>query len=97
MIGLAGAVAGTLGGYLLAEPGLFSALGGRPLVDWLFHQITGDPLYPPRMFLVGGVQPIFGWKVGLYAGAAVLISLLAAAYPALWAGSREPLEALRDE
>jgi hypothetical protein len=33
----------------------------------------------------------------LYAGAAVAISLLAAAYPALWAGAREPIEALRDE
>ena len=29
--------------------------------------------------------------------AAALIALLAALYPALWAGYREPMEALRDE
>ncbi len=95
IIGLAGSALGLGAGYALAEPGLFFA-DGRPLVDYLHREIMGEPLYPPRMFLVGGVKPIFGAKVLIYALGATLISVLAAAYPAIWAGTREPVEALQN-
>ncbi len=96
IIGLAGSVLGLAGGYALSEPGLFFD-GGRPLVDVLHERILGEPLYPPRMFLVGGVKPIFGPKVLLYALGATVISVLAALYPAVWAGTREPVEVLQHE
>ncbi|MCX7933654.1 MAG: hypothetical protein N3A66_00160, partial [Planctomycetota bacterium] len=95
-IGLAGTAFGTLAGYLLAEPGLFFS-NERPLIDWIFERFTGHPLYPVRMFEITGFQPIFGSKVIYYAAGALVVSLLAALYPAVWAGLRQPIQSLREE
>ena len=95
-IGFAGAALGTLAGYLLAQPGIFFA-GERPLVDWIFEKFTGHPLYPVRMFEIAGFRPIFGPKAAYYAAGALVVSLLAALYPAVWAGLRQPIQSLREE
>jgi len=50
-----------------------------------------------RMFEIAGFQPIFGPKAAYYAVGALLVSLLAALYPAVWAGLRQPIQSLREE
>ncbi len=73
----------------------------RPRVDRYYEQLTGQPLYPPRMFGVadeaGLPTVIYPWKLGLYFAAAIIVSVLAALYPALWAAWREPMSALRED
>jgi len=73
----------------------------RPRVDRGYEWVTGQPLYPPRLFGVdadGGLPiVIYKWKLALYAGVGLLVALLAAAYPAGWAACREPVAALREE
>lgn len=94
-IGIAGTLLGLAGGYCVAEPGLFFVK--RPLLDVVFEYITGHPLYPPHMFGIEELPILIkAWKVLAYAAASVLLSVLAAAYPAFCAGRREPMEALRD-
>lgn len=72
----------------------------RPRIDIYYEAVTGQPLYPPRMFGTAGEAGlptvIYPWKLGLYFLAAVLVSVLAALYPAAWAAWREPMSALRD-
>lgn len=72
----------------------------RPRIDRWYEAVTGQPLYPPRMFGVadeaGLPTVIYPWKLALYFLAAVLVSVLAAAYPAAWAACREPMSALRE-
>lgn len=72
----------------------------RPRVDLYYEAITGQPLFPPRMFGVadeaGLPTVIYPWKLALYFLAAVLVSVLAALYPAAWAAWREPMTALRE-
>lgn len=72
----------------------------RPRIDRYYEAITGQPLYPPRMFGVadeaGLPTVIYPWKLALYFAAAVLVSVLAAVYPAAWAACREPMSALRE-
>lgn len=74
--------------------------GRRPRIDRWYEAVTGQPLYPPRMFGVadeaGLPTVVYPWKLGLYFLAAVLVSVLAAAYPAAWAACREPMSALRE-
>lgn len=86
IIGLMGAVLGVASGY---------AVGLHINGIWKFF--TGEALYPPHMFRTV-VQPVIHvHKVAIYAGGAVLISVLSALYPAISAGCREPVDALRDE
>jgi lipoprotein-releasing system permease protein len=77
-----------------------SGAGRRPRVDRYYEGLTGDPLFPPRMFGVaseaGLPVVIYPWKLALYFIAAVLVSVLAALYPAVWAAWREPMTALRE-
>lgn len=72
----------------------------RPRVDLYYEALTGQPLFPPRMFGVaeetGLPTVIYPWKLALYFAAAVLVSVLAALYPAAWAAWREPMTALRE-
>lgn len=72
----------------------------RPRIDRWYEEIAGQPLYPPRMFGVadeaGLPTVIYPWKLALYFAAAVLVSVLAAVYPAAWAACREPMSALRE-
>ncbi len=78
-----------------------SAADRRPRIDRWYEALTGQPLYPPRMFGVadeaGLPTVIYPWKLALYFLAAVAVSVLAAAYPAAWAACREPMTALREE
>ena len=72
----------------------------RPRIDRWYEVVTGQPLFPPRMFGVadeaGLPTVIYPWKLALYFAAAVLVSVLAAVYPAAWAACREPMSALRE-
>lgn len=72
-----------------------------PRIDAYFEKITGTPMYPPRMYGIQGAKGLpvkLTWpKIRLYVLGAVLISVLAAAYPALLAGRVEPVEALHNE
>ncbi len=72
----------------------------RPRIDRWYEAVTGQPLYPPRMFGVadeaGLPTVIFPWKLAVYFLAAVAVSVLAAVYPAAWAACREPMSALRE-
>ncbi len=72
----------------------------RPRIDRYYEAVTGQPLYPPRMFGVadeaGLPTVIYPWKLALYFAAAVAVSVLAALYPAAWAACREPMSALRE-
>ncbi len=76
------------------------AAGRRPRIDRYYERITGQPLYPPRMFGIadeaGLPTVIHPWKLALYFFAAVLVAVLAAVYPAAWAAWREPMSALRE-
>ncbi|MCC8180127.1 MAG: ABC transporter permease [Planctomycetes bacterium] len=77
-----------------------SASDRRPRIDRWYEALTGQPLYPPRMFGVeneaGLPTVIYPWKLGLYFAVAVLVAVLAALYPAAWAAWREPMTALRE-
>lgn len=85
-IGLMGVILGVGAGYLV----------GLNLSDiWEF--LTGQPFYSPQLFGHTSPPVIYAWKVSIYAGAALFISLLSALYPALSAGCREPVTALKDE
>ncbi len=85
-IGLMGVILGVGAGYLV----------GLNLSDiWEF--LTGQPFYSPQLFGHTSPPVIYAWKVAIYAGAALFISLLSALYPALSAGCREPVTALKDE
>ena len=89
------------GGAIAREPGVGeSASDRRPRIDRYYEAVTGDPLYPPRMFGVadeaGLPTVVYPWKLALYFAAAVLVSVLAALYPAAWAACREPMSALRE-
>ena len=105
MIGVVGAGLGTAGGYFLTGHTTVQSanLPDRvaPRIDAYWEQVTGYPLYPPRMFGVQGAKglpvKVNHIKVLLYVIGAIMISVLAAVYPAVWAGLREPVEALRDE
>ena len=72
----------------------------RPRIDRYYEIVTGQPLYPPRMFGIadeaGLPTVIYPWKLALYFTAAVVVSVLAALYPAAWAACREPMSALRE-
>ncbi|MCC8115613.1 MAG: FtsX-like permease family protein [Planctomycetes bacterium] len=74
--------------------------GRRPRIDRWYEAVTGQPLYPPRMFGIadeaGLPTVIYPWKLLLYFLAAVVVSVLAAVYPAAWAACREPMSALRE-
>lgn len=78
-----------------------NAADRRPRIDRWYEALTGQPLYPPRMFGVadeaGLPTVIYPWKLALYFMAAVVVSVLAALYPAAWAACREPMSALREE
>ena len=77
-----------------------NASSRRPRIDKYYEQLTGQPLYPPRMFGIadeaGLPTVIYPWKLAIYFFAAVLVSVLAALYPAAWAAWREPMTSLRE-
>ena len=86
LIGAAGTAIGVAAGYLVGEN-----------INAIWRFCTGTDLYPPHMF-GHSIEPVIRLpKVLLYAAVTVLISVVSALYPALSAGLREPLEALRDE
>lgn len=103
LIGLAGAAIGTAAGCLLLSetapaPDAFDGDPGRVRIDLLYEKITGEPMYPLRMFGVGGLTvDVRPWKVAGYAAGAVLVAVLAGLYPALWAASREPARVMVGE
>ncbi len=85
-IGLMGVILGVGAGYLV----------GLNLSDiWEF--LTDQPFYSPQLFGHTSPPVIYTWKVAIYAGAALFISLLSALYPAFSAGCREPVTALKEE
>ena len=89
------------GGAVATPPKAWEkAADRRPRVDRYYEAVTGQPLYPPRMFGIadeaGLPTVVYPWKLALYFAAAVLVSVLAALYPALWAAWREPMSALRE-
>ncbi len=87
IIGVKGSILGVAGGY---------AVGYN--IDEIWTFFTGHPPYPPHLFEIEGMPVVIhAWKVALYVVAANLLAVLAALYPAAWAGLREPVEALRDE
>lgn len=109
MIGLVGSAIGLAGGTFLTSHTTVASVdeNGKPYervtprVDAYYEAITGQPMYPPRMFGIQGAKglpvKLTWWKIRWYVAGAVLISVLAAAYPAVWAGRVEPVEALHDE
>ncbi len=89
------------GGAIVAPLGAREkAADRRPRIDRYYEAVTGQPLYPPRMFGIteeaGLPVVVYPWKLALYFFAAVLVAILAALYPAVWAAWREPMAALRD-
>jgi ABC-type lipoprotein release transport system permease subunit len=84
-----------------ALSGLEKASDRRPRIDAYYEAMTGQPLYPPRMFGISGEAGlpmlIHPWKLALYFASAVLVAVFAAAYPATWAACREPMSALRED
>ncbi len=85
-IGLMGGVIGVGAGYLV---------GYNLSSIWEFF--TGQPFYSPQLFGHTSPPVIYTWKVCIYAGSALLISLVSALYPAVSAGCREPVTALKEE
>ncbi|MFH0910487.1 MAG: FtsX-like permease family protein [Planctomycetota bacterium] len=86
-MGLAGAVLGAAGGVAFA-----------PHVGSAYEWVTGSPLYPPYLFGVKTLPIAIAYdKVVIRSLAAVLMAFLASLPPAIWAGYRPPLEALRHE
>lgn len=87
-------------GLIIGVLGVILGVGGGYVVGYNINEIwrffTGMDLYPPRMFGHASQPVIYTWKVALYAGGAIFISVLSALYPAIWAGCREPVESLRD-
>lgn len=77
-----------------------TAADRRPRIDRWYEMVTGQPLFPPRMFGTAGEAGlptvIYPWKLAIYFAAAVVVSVLAALYPALWAAWREPMTAMRE-
>ena len=77
-----------------------SEAGRRPRIDRYYEAVTGQPLYPPRMFGIadeaGLPIVIYPWKLAIYFFAAIFVSIIAALYPAFWAARREPMSALRE-
>lgn len=86
IMGAMGTVLGVAGGYIVGLN-----------INGIWEFVTGEPLYPPHMFGTVSEPVILPHKVATYALGAMLISVLSALYPAIWAGCREPVEALRDE
>ncbi len=86
-MGLVGAVAGAAGG-----------LAPAPNISEVYDILFGTPLYPPHLFGVEN-RPVHidMTKVVIRTLAAVLLSVAATFPTALWAGFRQPLEALRHE
>lgn len=86
-IGLAGAVLGVGIGVPLAIH-----------INEIWEFFTGQKLYAPHGFGLSGGMPvvIHAWKTAVYAGAAVLIAVLASLAPATWASRRRPIQALQD-
>lgn len=90
------------GGGAIATPlrAYETASDRRPRIDRYYERVTGQPLYPPRMFGIadeaGLPTVMYPWKLALYFAAAVTVSVLAALYPAAWAACREPMSALRE-
>jgi ABC-type transport system, involved in lipoprotein release, permease component len=96
-----GALRFAAGGAVATPLGATEKAGDRrPRIDRYYEAVTGQPLYPPRMFGVAGEAGlptvVYPWKLALYFLAAVLVSVLAALYPAMWAAWREPMSALRE-
>ena len=86
LIGVMGVALGVGAGYLV----------GLNLSEiWEF--LTGQPFYSPQLFGHTSPPVIYVWKVAVYAAAALVISLLSALYPAVSAGCREPVTALKEE
>lgn len=85
-IGVMGLILGIGAGY---------AVGINLSEIWEFF--TGQPFYSPQLFGHTSPPVIYPWKVAIYAGAALFISLLSALYPAISAGCREPVTALKEE
>lgn len=87
ILGICGTVLGSIGGCLFA-----------PHVSAAYEYLTGSPLYPPHLF---GAEELYIYidylKVILRSLAAILVSVFASIPAAIWAGAREPLEALRHE
>ncbi|MDR3211272.1 MAG: FtsX-like permease family protein [Planctomycetota bacterium] len=89
------------GGAVATPPHPWERLSDRrPRLDRYYQTLSGEPLYPPRMFGVSGEAGlpvvIYPWKLGLYFLAVLVVSSLAALYPALSAAWREPVTALRE-
>lgn len=90
----AGAFIGITGAALGAAGGVGLALHINEVYAFLF----GEPLYPPYLFGIEGMPVhLDSTAVTLRAAAAGLMSLLATVPVAVWAGFRQPLEALRHE
>ncbi|MBN1256838.1 MAG: ABC transporter permease [Planctomycetes bacterium] len=86
LLGIVGAVAGALGGIWLT-----------PHVSALCNFFTGTPLYPPHLFGIEAAPRIDLFTVSIRILAAILLSIIATLPVAIWAGYRQPLEALRHE
>jgi lipoprotein-releasing system permease protein len=87
LLGVVGAVAGAVGGVLLA-----------PHINEVWEFVFRTPLYPPHLFGVKDMPVVIDTgKVILRTLAAIGLSVAATLPVAVWAGLREPLEALRHE
>lgn len=89
-------------GFYIGLTGAVLGVGiGVPLaiyINEVWEFFTGNVLYAPHGFGLSGGMPIviYPWKTAVYAGAAVLIAVLASLAPATWAARRRPIQALQD-
>ncbi|MHC4874479.1 MAG: ABC transporter permease [Planctomycetota bacterium] len=87
VLGVAGSILGSVGGVLFA-----------PHVSASYEFITGQPLYPPHLFGAKELYIHINYNFVIIRGfIAVAVAVLASLPAALWAGFRQPLEALRHE
>lgn len=102
LIGVAGAGLGLGAGlaWLREVPQTADAAPDEPARVWVdvaYKRVTGQWMYPPRMYGIEGSMVLVNpWKAAGYALGAVLVSVLAGLYPACWAASREPARVLHD-
>ncbi len=87
ILGVIGALVGSVGGVLFA-----------PHVSKVYEFIVGHPLYPPRLFGAKELYIYINYDfVIIRTLLAILVAIIASLPAALWAGYKEPLEALRNE
>ncbi len=89
-----GLLLGGVGVLLGLVVGIALALNISDIVIW-FEQLVGKPVFDPRVYYIGRLPSVLAWGDVLVTGVlALLLSLLATAYPAWRAAQIHPVEVL---